>query len=140
MKIKLVILISALITLLSCSKSSNNSPNYLGTYSGNLTTYMNGTVFSTMTNHSITFNSTSTANKLTMINNIMQSTTATISGNLLNIPTNIVNTTQTFKTVEYGTGTFSGNTIIIDFHQEIQNPTTNAILSSGEWKGTLTKQ
>ena len=127
-----------ILLCLSCNKSSNSNNSNDGTYKGDIKAYINGTLNSTGYGRTITFTSSSSG-KINITNNVMMSTSADLSGNMLTIPRTTVTSSQAFNGVEYGTGIFSGNTITIDFHQDLLNPTTNALIGSGNWKGTLTK-
>lgn len=130
--------------IISCSKSSsdnNSSTNngISGNYRGDINVFINGYSHSTNNGKVITFTASS-SDKVIITNNVMQSTIGTLSGNTLTITKAIVNSTSTFNTVEYGSATFNGNNVTIDFHQEMVNPSNGSIIGSGDWKGTLTKQ
>jgi hypothetical protein len=110
----------------SCKKEagSNNktSASLTGSYKGNVTVTMtippNIVTTNVIDDHVISFSSGS-GNTLSMSTQLIQSTTATISGNTLTLQKHTVNSNSTFFTVEYGTGTFQDNTFTFDFHQDI---------------------
>lgn len=101
--------------LSSCKKSGASNMDYSGSYKGNINLYINGTLFTTLNSHTIVLTSTSTSGQVTLNNNVIQSTSASISGDTLTIPNTVVSSITNFKTIEYGNGTFSGNTLAIEF-------------------------
>lgn len=135
----LAILSFAVVGLASCNPDSPETlqPSYVGTYTGTCSVYINGAFHSTQTK-TISLSSSSTSGHYLMATNIFQSTSCDISGTTLNIPNSTVGSTSFFDVVEYGTGSFSGNNLTIEFHQDqITGGSTSA---TGEWVGTLVKQ
>lgn len=132
----------AVVGLASCNPdtpetSETLQPSYVGTYTGICSVYINGVFHSTQTK-TISLSSSSTSGHYLMATNIFQSTSCDISGTTLNIPNTTVGSTALFDVVEYGTGSFSGNNLTIDFHQDqIAGGNTT---TTGEWVGTLVKQ
>jgi hypothetical protein len=141
---KLWVLLMILVLFIhACSKDENTDNqslvNYEGTYIGNVSVYINNSFHSNQSK-TITLTTTSTAGRFLMTNNIFMSTTCNISSSNLDIPIATTASSSSFNVVEYGTGTFSGNNLTIEFHQNQVNPTTNAIMGTGKWIGTLMKQ
>ena len=135
----LAILFFAVVGLGSCNPDSPETlqPSYVGTYTGTCSVYINGAFHSTQTK-TISLSSSSTAGHYLMATNIFQSTSCDISGTALNIPNDTVGSTSFFDVVEYGTGSFSGNNLTIEFHQDQIN--SGSVIATGEWVGTLVKQ
>jgi hypothetical protein len=141
---KLWVLLMILVLFIhACSKDENtdnqSQVNYEGTYIGNVSVYINNSFHSTQSK-TITLTNISTAGRFLITNNIFMSTTCNISISNLDIPIAITASSSSLNVVEYGTGTFSGNNLTIEFHQNQVNPTTNAIIGTGKWRGTLMKQ
>ena len=135
----LAILFFASVGLGSCNPDSPETlqPSYVGTYTGTCSVYINGAFHSTQTK-TISLSSSSTSGHYLMATNIFQSTSCDISGTTLNIPNATVASTSFFDVVEYGTGSFSGNNLTIEFHQDQIN--SGSVIATGEWVGTLVKQ
>ena len=135
----LAILFFAVVGLGSCNPDSPDAlqPSYVGTYTGTCSVYINGAFHSTQTK-TISLSSSSTSGHYLMATNIFQSTSCDISGTTLNIPNTTVGSTAFFDVVEYGTGSFSGNNLTIEFHQDQIN--SGSVIATGEWVGTLVKQ
>ena len=141
---KLWVLLMILVLFIhACSKDENtdnqSAVNYKGTYIGNVSVYINNSFHSTQSK-TITLTTTSAAGRFLMTNNIFMSTTCNISSSNLDIPIATTASSSSFNVVEFGTGTFSGNYLTIEFHQNQVNPNTNAIMGTGKWIGTLMKQ
>lgn len=138
-----VLLIILVFFIHACSKDENtdnqSQVNYEGTYIGNVSVYINNNFHSTQSK-TITLTTNSTAGHFLMTNNIFMSTTCNISSSNLDIPIATTAQSSSFNVVEYGTGTFTGNKLTIEFHQNQVNPTTNAIIGTGKWIGILMKQ
>ncbi len=135
----LVILFFSVVGLGSCNPDSPETlqPSYVGTYTGTCSVYINGAFHSTQTK-TISLSSPSTSGHYLMATNIFQSTSCDISGTTLNIPNTTVGSTALFDVVEYGIGSFSGNNLTIEFHQD-QN-SGGSTTTTGKWVGTLVKQ
>ena len=139
---KIITLILGITLVYGCSTSSDgnqNLANYNGTYIGNVNVYINNNFHSTKSK-TITISTSSNSSVFLMANNIFMSTTCYINNNNLNIPRVTTATSQVFNVVEYGTGTFSGNNLTIEFNQEQINPSSQAVTGLGKWTGTLIKQ
>ena len=121
------------------SNSSLNSSIYSGTYIGDIDTYING-VFHSNVSKTITLSELNTLNNYLMDNNIFMSTTCEISNGNLNIPNDTTAAASNYNVIEYGTGTFNGNYLNIDFNQVNTDMNTGNIISTGIWLGTLEKQ
>ena len=144
MKKLLLILLALQIIFTGCDKkeesnSSLNSSIYSGTYIGDIDTYING-VFHSNVSKTITLSELNTLNNYLMDNNIFMSTTCEISNGNLNIPNDTTATASNYNVIEYGTGTFNGNYLNIDFNQVNTDMNTGNIISTGIWLGTLEKQ
>ncbi len=143
LKKHLILLVILGLFINACSKDENTDNqslvNYEGTYIGNVSVYINNNFHSTQSK-TITLTTTSTTGRFLMTNNIFMSTTCNISSSNLDIPIATTASSSSFNVVEYGTGTFSGNNLTIEFHQNQVNPTTNAIIGTAKWIGTLMKQ
>jgi len=140
---KIFTLILGITLAYSCSKdeqkNNQNVANYNGTYIGNVNVYINNNFHSTQSK-TIAISASSNSGLFLMANNIFMSSTCNINNNNLNIPRATTSTSQTFNVVEYGTGTFSGNNLTIEFNQEQVNPASQAVTGIGKWTGTLVKQ
>ena len=144
MKKILLILLAQQIIFTGCEKkeesnSSLNSSIYSGTYIGDIDTYING-VFHSNVSKTITLSELNTLNNYLMDNNIFMSTTCEISNGNLNIPNDTIAAASNYNVIEYGTGTFNGNYLNIDFNQVNTDMNTGNIISTGIWLGTLEKQ
>jgi hypothetical protein len=139
LSIKLSILTLTLFVS-ACSKTSDDIKvaDLSGSYKGNINTYMNGTLSQTLNNHTIVLVPTTVVGQVTITNNVIISTSGKISGNTLTIPKSIVASNQSFSVSEYGTGTFSGNKLTIEFYQDQVSP-NGSISTVGKWTGVLTK-
>ena len=142
-KIVLIILFfNLLIHFTSCSddeNTSNGNSNYVGTYVGNIDTYIDN-VFHSNISKTITLSTLSNLNEFLMDNNIFMTTTCSIANNNLDIPSHTTAETATFSVIEFGTGIFNGNNLTIEFQQDNIDTNTGAINFTGKWVGTLTKQ
>lgn len=140
---KLLCIISIVSLFWGCNKDNNSNSsagnNYTGSYIGNVNLYINGNFHSTQSK-SVSISSTNTNGLFMMPNNIFMSTTCNISGNNLLIPSATTATTSSFKVVEYGTGSFTGNTLTIEFFQDQVSLGNNSVTNVGIWRGTLTRQ
>ena len=117
---KPLILISSLILIiLSCSKSPEPEIDRSGNYEGTITTYLDGKLFSTNNNGFFSLVPTSTKGEMTIINNVIITSKANISGSSLTIPRIVTATSQTASLVEYGSGSFNGNTLTFEFNSEL---------------------
>lgn len=133
------ILFCVIVGLESCNPDSTETlqPSYVGTYTGTCSVYINGAFNSTQTK-TISLSSSSTSGHYLMATNIFQATSCDISGTTLNIPNTTVGSNSFFDVVEYGTGSFSGNNLTIEFHQD--QVTAGSVTTTGKWVGTLVKQ
>ena len=142
-KIQFIFLIILGFFISSCSndeqKNNQNAADHNGTYIGNVNLYINNNFHSSQSK-TITSSTSSNSGLFLMTNNIFMSTTCNINSNNLNIPRATTVTLQAFNVVEYGTGTFSGNNLTLEFNQEQVNPPTQEIRASFKWTGTLLKQ
>ena len=139
---KIFTLILGITLAYSCSTNSDNNQNvanYNGTYIGNVNVYLNNNFHSTQSK-TIAISTSSNSGLFLMASNIFMSSTCNINNNNLNIPRATIASSQTFNVVEYGTGTFSGNNLTIEFNQEQVNPSNQAVTGKGKWTGTLVKQ
>jgi len=131
----------------ACKKEAglNNktSPTIIGSYKGNVTVTLtapsNIATANMLDDHVISF-SRGSSNIVSMTTQLIQSTTATVSGTALTLQKHTVNSNSSFYTVEYGVGTFQNNTFTFDFHQDIYNTSNNTLEASGEWTGALNKE
>jgi hypothetical protein len=143
------------LMILSCKKTDNNSADpapmstiYAGSYRGDITTSSNYTLYGrkhlslvvTLNDQVINVSNGSNRSNLVLNTSMIQSGSAVLSGNILTIARHTVNETSTTYSVEYGTGTFTNNTVTIDFHQDQLNRSDNQVIGSEAWTGTLTKQ
>lgn len=115
----LILILSLILSILSCSKSPEPEIDRSGAYEGTITTYHDGKLFSTNNNGFFALVSTSTKGEMTIMNNVIITSKANISGNTLTIPRTVSVSTQTASLVEYGSGTFSGNTLTFEFNSEL---------------------
>jgi hypothetical protein len=143
-KIKLLSFNIILLAFVSCKKDSGTTATSAntttGNYVGNINVSVNNIPIGTLNNKSVVISPGGSATDLSIATGVINSNTATLSGNVFTIPRHTVSTTTSYNTVEYGTGTFTNNTLVIDFHQDQVNPTTSAVMGAGEWVGTLIKQ
>ena len=144
MKKLLYTLFVLLIIFIGCDKeeesnSNLNSSIYSGTYIGDVDMYING-IFHSNVSKTITLSELNTLNNYLMDNNIFMSTTCEISNGNLNIPNDTTAAASNYNVIEYGTGTFNGNYLNIDFNQVNTDMNTGNIISTGIWLGTLEKQ
>ena len=137
---KLLCLILAL-SIISCSGDDDgNAPiDYLGTYRGDVVTYLNGDYHGTLNNHSMSFVSVGSSNEVMIDGNLIMTNTCEFDSSGFVIPSTQAVSSQTFYAVEYGSGTLSGNELQIELHQDQYDSTTNQLLATGYWTGTLTK-
>jgi hypothetical protein len=140
-----------LVFALSCKKTTSNPSNSTnGTYKGLVSIYLNtliypdsilkgnGPLFGTV--NDIAFTVSGSSKYLTLHTDLIISSTATLSANVFTISKHTVTTTSISYTVEYGTGTFVNNKLLIDLHQDQILNAGNIIVVTGTWIGTLTKQ
>lgn len=132
-------LILCLFIITACTKNSDAPTNYSGTYKGDISTYINDISFGTLNDHTIIISSTGTSGEVSLVNNVMLSTKANISGSTLTISRATVSSSAYFDVVEYGTGAFTNNSLTIDFHQDQIAP-DGSVIAKGKWTGVLTKQ
>lgn len=138
---KLLYLFTAII-ITSCGSDDdrNDSLNYLGTYKGDVVTYLNGTYHQTLFNHSMTFVSIGSSNEVMIEGNLIITNTCQFNASGFTIPPTQAVSTQTFYALEYGTGILNGNELQIELHQDQYNSSTNTPNgNTGYWTGTLTK-
>lgn len=151
-KIYLLLVVFLFVLAFSCKKAASSGPvGNNGTYVGNVNVYLNtltnpdsvlsgnGTLNGTLVNHSISVTSTS-GGTMTLQTGLIYSTAATVSGNIFTIAKHTVLTTSDDYVVEYGTGTFVNNALVIDLHQDQILNTGNITIAKGTWIGTLAKQ
>ena len=141
---KLLLLSAFLIFACSSDDSSesdhnNSNVEYLGTYRGSIDVYLNGSYHSTLNNHSMTFVSVDDTNEVLIQGNLIITNYCNFNSNGFTIPETIAVTTQVFDVLEYGNGDLNGTTLQIELHQDQISNTTNEIIGTGTWLGTLTK-
>ena len=129
------------ITIISCGGDDDgNAPlDYLGTYRGDVIIYLNGDYHGTLNNHSMSFVSVGSSNEVMIDGNLIITNTCEFDSSGFVIPSTQAVSTQTFYALEYGSGTLSGNELQIELHQDQYDSTTNQLLTTGYWTGTLTK-
>ena len=140
--VPIILFFNLLIQFTSCNddeNTSNGNSNYVGTYVGNIDTYIDN-VFHSNVSKTITLSTLSNTNEFLMDNNIFMTTTCSITNNNLDIPSHTTAETATFSVIEFGTGIFNGNNLTIEFQQNNIDTNTGAINFTGKWVGTLTKQ
>ncbi|MGC6414149.1 MAG: hypothetical protein ACON5K_05555 [Bacteroidia bacterium] len=129
------------IAIISCGgEDDGNAPlNYLGTYRGDVLTYLNGDYHGTLNNHSMSFVSVGSSNEVMIDGNLIITNTCEFDSSGFVIPSTEAVSSQTFYALEYGSGTLNGNELQIELHQDQYNSTTNQLTVQGYWTGTLTK-
>lgn len=127
-----------ILTIISCSKSSEPEIDRSGNYEGTINTYHDGVLFSKNNNGYFTLTPTSTKGEVTILNNVIISSKANISGNTLTIPRTVSVSSQTASLVEYGSGTFNGNTLTFEFNSEFLEKGT--VVMRLKFTGVLKKQ
>ena len=129
------------ITIISCGEDDDgNAPlDYLGTYRGDVIIYLNGDYHGTLNNHSMSFVSVGSSNEVMIDGNLIITSTCEFGSSGFVIPSTQAVSTQTFYALEYGSGTLTGNELQIELHQDQYDSTTNQLLTTGYWTGTLTK-
>jgi hypothetical protein len=133
------------VTMFACSSDSsdtndnNSNLEYLGTYRGSIDIYINGSYHSTLNNHSMTFVSVDDTNEVLIQGNLIMTNYCDFNSNGFTIPETISATSQLFDVLEYGNGDLNGTTLQIELHQDQISNTTNEIIGTGTWLGTLTK-
>ncbi|MBD45694.1 MAG: hypothetical protein CMC65_10870 [Flavobacteriaceae bacterium] len=137
---KLLYLLLA-ITIISCGGDDDgNAPlDYLGTYRGDVMTYVNGSYIQTLNNHSMSFISIGSSNEVMIDGNLIITNTCQFDSSGFVIPSTQAVSTQTSYVLEYGSGTLNGDELQIELHQDNYDATTNLLVVSGYWTGTLTK-
>lgn len=123
---------------IACSKSSDPEIDRSGNYEGKIETYRDGKLFSTNNNGYFSLLSTSTKGQFNILNNVIITSKANISGNTLTIPRTVSVSSQTASLVEYGSGTFSGNTLTFEFNSEYMDRGT--VVMRLKFTGVLKKQ
>ena len=142
---KKLLLLSALF-IFACSSDDSSDTNdnnsnleYLGTYRGSIDTYINGSYHSTLNNHSMTFVSVDDTNEVLIQGNLIMTNYCNFNSNGFIIPETISATSQLFDVIEYGNGNLNETTLEIELHQDQISNTTNEIIGTGTWLGTLNK-
>lgn len=129
---------------LSCSRESNQvNGDYAGTYKGTVIDSINGQYHATLNNHSITLTRNSGSNNYTIINGLIMTSTAVISGSSFTISQVTAAQSPFFNVIEYANGNFSGTanaTLNVTFYQNQVDPTTNAVIARLVRKCVFTKQ
>ena len=137
---KKLLLLSVLL-LFACSSNDGNNDDidYLGTYRGDIQVSINDTYHSTLYNHSMTFVSVGNSSEVTIIGNLIITTTCDFDQNgfIISQTTSVSN--DVFYALEYGSGTLNGDTLQIELHQDQINNSTNEVQATGTWTGSLTK-
>jgi hypothetical protein len=134
------LILSVLIVACSGSDSSDETNlDYLGTYKGDIEAYINGAYHSTVFNHSMSFVAIGSSNEVMIDGSLVITNTCTIVDESLTIPETIAVSTKQFYALEYGNGTFDGNQLQIEMHQDQISQSTNEILNSAIWTGILVK-
>ena len=137
---KLLYLFLAIIIISCGGDDDGNAPlDYLGTYRGDVMTYLNGNYFQTLNNHSMSFVSIGSSNEVMIDGNMIITNTCEFDSSGFVIPSTQAVSSQTFYAIEYGSGTLSGNELQIELHQDQYDSATNQLLATGYWTGTLTK-
>ena len=137
---KLLYLFFAIITLSCGGDDDGNAPlNYLGTYRGDIVVNLNGNYHSTLYNHSMTFVSIGNDNEVMIDGNLIITNTCEFDSSGFVIPSTQAVSSQFFYALEYGSGTLSGNELLIELHQDQYLTGTNTLNGTGYWTGTLTK-
>jgi hypothetical protein len=138
-KLNTVFLLSILISFtVACSKSADPEIDRTGNYEGKIETYHDGKLFSTNNNGYFSLISTSTKGQFNILNNVIITSKANISGNTLTIPRTVSVSSQTASLVEYGSGTFNGNTLTFEFNSEYMD--RGAVVMRLKFTGVLKKQ
>lgn len=127
-----------ILFIIACSKSSEPEIDRSGNYEGSISTYHDGKLFSTNSNGYFTLVPTSTKGQVTIMNNVIITSKANISGNTLTIPRTVSVSSQTANLVEYGSGTFNGNTLTFEFNSEYMDG--NTVVMRLKFTGVLKKQ
>jgi hypothetical protein len=141
-KTNVVVLLALCLSASACKKDSGNTntSTSTGSYTGSMNVFVNGVAVSTLLNKTVVLSPGTGSTDLTLQTGVIFSTSGNISSNGFTIPKHTVSSTAYFNVIEYGIGTFSNNTLVVDFHQDQVSPATNAVLGTGEWTGTLIKQ
>ena len=121
-----------MLLLFSCKKEDALLVH--GDYSGDIEVWVNNTKQAVLKGHVISINLTADENKVTLSQNVMTSSTAELSGNRITIPRATVGTGPDMMVVEYGSGSFEGNRLTIEFFQELK---AAGMLRTTRWTGTL---
>lgn len=129
------------ITFISCGGGDNGDTplDYLGTYRGDVMTYINGNYHSMLNNHSMSFIPVGSSNEVIIDGNLIITNTCEFDSSGFVIPSTQAVSTQAFYVLEYGSGTLNGNELQIELHQDQYDSTSNLLTGSGFWTGTLIK-
>jgi hypothetical protein len=137
--------------LTDCSKKSGvsptansiiNSTSYDGFYIGPITYIENGVSVNNGTQFYITITNSDPKN-MGIKNSLTNAQTAILSVNIFTISKHSYFQNpddESAYIVEYGSGTFNGNKLTIDFHQDVYLYSNNQLFDSAEFTGTLIKQ
>jgi hypothetical protein len=137
--------------LISCKKSVP-STDYSGTYTGNVEEYLmepqGWSAYQSWPLQSIQISETGKAGMVSFSSNMtFKADSAIISGNMLQVPKTLVDSTPLgvstvyfWYTFDVGTGTFSDSTLTIDLYENSVSSYSNTIAGSYHWAGILTKK
>jgi hypothetical protein len=90
--------------------------------------------------HTLTWLPTSNYNQLQLVNDMINTCTATISGSSLTIPSAVIGRNRDYTFVDYGKGEFKGTTFSFEFHRDVIRISNNKVEQSYVWKGTMERQ
>ena len=127
-----------LLLLVGCTKKEVENPaKYAGSYIGTIEVYRNGVLLQTIPSHTIIIHP-ATWGDYAISNNVITRSTAPIEQNVLRFDRALVGS-GAVNIYEFGTGTFSNNTLTIEFYQEEETPATHTVTRSDKYYGVLTR-
>jgi len=138
-KILLLCMLIAAWSVISCKKNSVPTPDYSGTYVGDIQYSNNGVQQQTLHNYQIQF-SINADGEVIIGHSVFEADSAMISANILQVPKTLVASNTDFNLYDVGQGTFTGNTCELDFYENTVSNYNSMIASSQRWTGTLTRQ
>jgi hypothetical protein len=138
--------LASLLLFSSCKKEGTTTDpekivDYGGSYKGVVTVTVNGAFYQTIRNSTIVVVNNGNRQLLTLVNNLVYSYAASLSGTSWTMPRETAVESVDGNLIEYGSGTFAdGGILNIDITQDETAPNSTVVRKSKRFVGQLVRQ
>jgi hypothetical protein len=140
MHLKSLSLLLLIAAALGCTKQESfNAAVYAGNYKGTIEMVVNGSSVQQQVKE-ISFLPTMDYNSLEIFHNLLVTSIVTIDNNNFTIPPTVVGDNGIVRFVEYGSGSFDGDKVTIEFHQDQESIQSGTPLRTCRYKGVLERE